>query len=224
MDTKYLSKKFNLFLNNIVDNIPTFLTSIFIFIIFYIIAEYYQTNIIPPKIKLIKSEQELQEMQESKLYMNIDTGNNNYNNDDDDDDDETNTREKKLIYYQLNWLVYYSIIIFGLIFSLVNLGFNVATIITLIGSMGLALGLALQETIKNLISGIYISINKLFSIDDIISIKPLGNLNSTLGKIIDFNLNYTTIIDNNNIISMIPNSFIQNNILTNITISENYKT
>lgn len=198
MDTNYITKKFNTFFENFVDNIPTLLTSIFIFIIFYIIAEYYKSVIIPQKTKLIKSEIEMELEQEQSPY----------NND--------------LIYYQLSWLVYYSIIIFGLLVSLVNLGFNVATIITLLGSIGFALALALQDSIKNIISGIYIGINKLFKIGDIVSLKPLGNINATYGRIIDFSLYYTTIVDNNNVISMIPNSIIQSNILTNITLSETY--
>jgi len=196
MDTNYISEKINLFLNYLVDNIPSLLISIFIFVIFYIIAEYYKSIIISKKTKLINSEVKIEEQH------------NVYNN--------------NLIYYQLSWLIYYSIIIFGLLVSLVNLGFNVATIITLLGSIGFALALALQDSIKNIISGIYIGINKLFKIGDIISLKPLGNINSTNGRIINFNLYYTTIIDQNNTISMIPNSIIQSNILTNITLSKTY--
>lgn len=198
MDTNYITEKFNTFFENFIDNIPTLLASIFIFAIFYILAEYYKSIIIPQKIKLIKSEIEVELEQEQSPY----------NND--------------LIYYQLSWLVYYSIIIFGLLVSLVNLGFNVATIITLLGSVGFTLALALQDSVKNIISGIYIGINKLFKIGDIISLKPLGNLNSTYGKIIDFSLYHTTVVDDNHIISLIPNSIIQSNILTNITMSETY--
>lgn len=198
LDTNYISEKLNLFFNNFIDTIPSLLLSIIIFVFFYIIAEYYRTSIIRNEKKTQKNVLELE--QETLLY--------------------SNNLNKNLIYYQLSWMTYYSIIVFGLIISLVNLGFNVATIIALLGSVGLALGLALQETLKNMISGIYIGINKLFKIGDIISLKPLvGNTNLTFGKIIDFNLYYTTLIDSNNQINMIPNSIIQSNILTNITLS-----
>lgn len=196
MDTNYIFEKLNLFLDNFINNIPLILISIIIFIIFYSIAEYYKSLIIHPKTELTKSELELKQ--------------------------EISISGSDLIYNQLSWLVYYSILIFGILVSLVNLGFNVITIITLLSSIGLALALALQDTIKNIISGIYIGINKLFNIGDIISLKLLGNTNSTYGKIIDFNLYYTTILDSNNIISIIPNSIIESNILTNITLSENY--
>jgi small-conductance mechanosensitive channel len=207
METKYI--------NQFYDILPSLLLSIFIFIIFYIIAEYYKDNIINKnknKKKLINFvNQEIRLEQEITLEQDM----NDYIDD---------NYDQNLIYYQLSWIIYYSIIIFGLIFSLINLGFNVATILTLLGTLGLALGLALQETIKNIISGIYISINQLFKLGDLISLKPIGNLNSTSGKIIDFNLYYTTILEpENNTISMIPNNIIQNNILTNLTLSKNFE-
>lgn len=199
-EKKYIQEKINIFTNDFINNLPNILLSIFILIIFYIIAEYYKFNIIPKKNNFLKTNKETE--QENILKNNT----NDYKND--------------IVYYQLSWFIYYSIIIFGLIVSLVNLGFNVATIITLLGSVSLMLGLALQETIKNIISGIYLSINKLFKIGDIVSLKSLGSLNSTTGQIIEFNLYYTTIVDNSGIITIIPNSTIQNNILTNISLSK----
>lgn len=198
MDTNYIYDKLNLFQNYLVDNIPALLLSIFIFIIFYVFAEYYKSIIVPPKNQLMKSEIETELEQEQIKYSN------------------------NLIYNQLSWLIYYSILIFGFLVSLANLGFNVATIVTLLGSVGFALALALQDSIKNVISGIYIAINRLFKIGDIIKLKSLGSSNATYGRIIDFSLYYTTIIDDNNVISMIPNTIIQSNILTNITLSELY--
>ena len=174
-------------------------------------AEYYKSSTIGSKLKLIDSsktffDKDSKFEQESNLYqeseLNEDTLNNN------------------LIYYQMNWIVYYTIIVFGFIVSLVNLGFNVATILTLLGSIGLALGLAFQETLKNIISGVYIALAKLFKIGDLITLKPLGNLNVTSGRVIDFNLYYTTLINQHKQISVIPNSIIQNNILTNLSISK----
>lgn len=197
LDSKYVSEKINFFFNNFVDSLPSLLLSLIIFVIFYIIAEYYRTSIIGNENKIKKN------ILEQEMVLNSDNLN------------------KNLIYYQLSWIVYYSIIVFGLIVSLVNLGFNVATIITIFGSIGLALGLALQETLKNMISGIYIGLNRLFRIGDIISLKPLiGNTSINWGRITDFNLYYTTIIDSNGQITMIPNSIIQSNILTNITLSK----
>jgi small-conductance mechanosensitive channel len=201
MDKKYFSDKLGSMIDNFVNHIPLILSSIFIFVIFYVIADYYKLNVIPKKNNLMKSEQE--------QLMETEEGNENENLNND------------LIYYQLSWIGYYSIIIFGLLVSLVNLGFNVVTIVTLLGSVGLALGLALQHTVTDIISGINIIINKLFKIGDEIILVPLGNTNPTFGKIVDFNLYNTTIVDSStNNVSTIPNSIIQNNVLTNITLSE----
>jgi small-conductance mechanosensitive channel len=190
VDTDYIYNKFNSVKNSFIDILPLLLSSIFIFIIFYVIARYYEHSIDKPKVN-------------QEAINNADNINDN------------------LIYNQLNKMIYYSIIIFGLVLSLVNLGFNVATIIALLGSIGLAFGLAFQDTLKNMISGIYIALNELFAIGDIVSIKPFTNTNNsnnnaTFGKIVDFNLNYTTIMDLDNHTSIIPNSVIQNNILTYI--------
>ena len=111
----------------------------------------------------------------------------------------------------------YTIICFGIIFALVNLGFNVTTLITILGTLGLAFGLACQDTLKNIIAGIYLSINNIFNIGDVISLKLYKDLIS-LGTIIDFNLYYTTIIEKEtNFITIIPNTLLQNHMLTIIS-------
>ena len=196
VDFNYFSEKYNIFVNNFIDNLPNLILSIFIFVIFYIIAEYYKYNKIISKTG-INAASELSEQQETN---------------------------KNLIYYQINWIIYYSIILFGLILFFVNLGFNVAVIITIFASFGFGFSLSFQETMKSMISGIYIVMHKLFQIGDIIMIQSNlnENINIKTGKIIDFNLYYTTIINSDKEISMIPNVLIQNNVLTNITMSKKY--
>ncbi len=208
IDTNYLTDKLKMFGNQFVDMIPNIILSIFIFVIFYVLAEYYKSSTIGSKDKLINSsktlfDKDLKSEQESNLYQETESN--------------INSISYNLIYYQMNWIIYYTIIVFGLIVSLINLGFNVATILTLLGSIGLALGLAFQETLKNIISGVYIGISKLYKIGDLITLKPLGNTNITSGRVIDFNLYYTTIINQYKQISILPNSIIQNNILTNLS-------
>ena len=192
MNNNYWNDKFESIKSHIIVIAPQVIISIFIFIIFYVIAEYYKSIILNKNKKniLINNEQEL-------ITQNI-------------------------IYYQLSLIVYYVIFCLGIIFALVNLGFNVATILTLLGTFGLALGLAFQETFKNIISGIYISLTNIFDIGDIVIIKMLGNLNTISGTIINFNLYYTTILESKtNLMTIIPNTLLQNNIITNISSSSN---
>lgn len=211
IDTNYLIEKLKMFGNAFIDMLPNIILSIFIFVIFYIMAEYYKSTTIGSKGKLFYS---------SKSFVDSDFKLEPESSFNQETELDNGSLGNNLIYYQMNWIVYYTIIMFGLIVSLVHLGFNVATILTLFGSIGLALGLAFQETLKNMISGVYIALNKLYQIGDLILLKPFGNTNITSGRVIDFNMYYTTVINQQKQISVIPNSIIQNNILTNITVSK----
>jgi small conductance mechanosensitive channel len=128
--------------------------------------------------------------------------------------------DNDIIYHQIAWMLYYLIIFIGVIFTITTLGFNIASIVTILGTMGLAIGLAMQNSLQNIISGIFISIYKLFKIDDYIKIVSIGSLNPTTGKVIDFNLGYTTILElKTNIKTIIPNTIVYGNLLTNYGIN-----
>ena len=126
------------------DKLPTFIGSLFIFIIFMIIAIIINNSIT------------------GDTTINI-------------VDDETNIPSKTLIHHQIGSVVYYLIIIVGIIFSIINLGFNITTIITILASLGLAIGIAMQGTLSNIISGVIISINNVYNINDFIRINQLIN-------------------------------------------------
>ncbi len=123
-------------------------------------------------------------------------------------------KSKSLILYQLGWTLYYLIFIAGIILSLINLGVNIAFIVSILGIFGLAIGLAFQSSLSNIISGIIISLSDLYEINDTVKINAIFSENYTSGKVIDFNLYYTTLfnLESNTIIN-IPNSLIQNNVL-----------
>ena len=128
------------------------------------------------------------------------------------DKDKDKTQQKSLIYEQLSYIVYYVIIFIGFIIALCNLGFQVASILTLLATFGFAMGLAIQGTLTNISAGIYIGFNELFSMNDIIKI------NDNMGIVTNFNLFNTTITDvNKQTVIIIPNTTIQSGILTNIT-------
>ena len=178
--------------NAVSEKIPNIIGSLFIFLLFIIIAIIIKNSISNNPI----------------IDVNI-------------IDDENNYASKTLVQHQIGDFVYYIILIVGSIFAIVNLGINTTTIITILASMGLALGIAMQGTLSNVISGIIISINNIFNINDMIRINQLFNNNTIYGKVIDFNLYFTTIIDPyTKLIINVPNSTIQNNLLTNVTRSK----
>ncbi len=193
MNSTYFEEKFESIKKQTIDIAPTIIISIIIFIVFYVMASYIKNVITTNKKNQTGINQESE-----KTILN-----------------ELNTN---LVFYQLGWILYYSVIIIGIIFALVNLGFNVGTILTILGTLGLALGLALQETLKNIISGIYLAVINPYGLSDLVSIKPLGNTNPIIGRVYDFNLYYTSLLDTStNQITIIPNSTIQNNLVTNLS-------
>jgi len=178
--------------NAVSEKIPNIVGSLFIFLIFLIVA------------KIIKNSISNEPIIDSSII-----------------DDESNYASKTLVQHQIGYFVYYIILVVGTIFAVVNLGINTTTIITILASMGLALGIAMQGTLSNVISGIIISINNIFNIGDKIRINQLLNNNTISGKVIDFNLYFTTIVDQDTrLIINIPNSTIQNNLLTNVSRSK----
>jgi len=168
--------------NNIKDFIINFLISFFILILFLVLANYTKNLIIDLGSKKVKSENS-----ESELI------------------------KRDLIYDQFSNIVYYITIFMGIIFAVINLGIQQNTVLTILGSFGLALGLALQGLITNFIAGIYITLNNLFKINDVIRVQNFS------GQVIAFTLLNTIIRDTNNNIIHIPNNILRDNVITNFS-------
>jgi small conductance mechanosensitive channel len=180
------NETFELVKLKIINNIPTAMVSIFIFIIFYIVANYYKNLFIKDYVI----------SEDLTSYTLINT--------------------------QIGWLLYYTILIVGIIFAIVNLGISIATIITLFAAFGLALGLALQGTLGNVINGIIISSSDLFDIGDDIKINQFFG-DTFEGRVVEFTLNNTTLLNNQtkNLITL-SNTLVIGSIITNITRSKKY--
>ena len=73
---------------------------------------------------------------------------------------------KNLIKYEIRMMFYWIIIFVWFLCSIIPLGIQPATLLAVFGTTGLALALALQGVLTNMVSGIYISVNNLFQIDD----------------------------------------------------------
>lgn len=123
--------------------------------------------------------------------------------------------DKKKISYELfaNFLDKI-ILIIGVLIALVNLGFQLNTLLVVFGSIGLAVALAIQGTIKQLVSGFAILYMDYLDIDDLIQV------DDKIGYVKHFNLLNTTIIDPGKVLVRIPNNLIINNVFTNISKNE----
>ena len=83
----------------------------------------------------------------------------------------------------------------------------------LLGTAGLAVGLALQEFLKNLAGGVLILVLKPFRLGDYI----IEDNNKNEGTVSEISLFYTKLLTVDNRTIVIPNSALTNNSLTNVT-------
>jgi len=118
----------------------------------------------------------------------------------------------------LNLVANLSTVIFGffilfLILSIFDLSSTINKILATAGVLGLAVGLALQDPMTNLFSGIVMSVRKLYTIGDIVK------TNGYFGTIKDIDLRVTTLMTPTGQIVTIPNKDVIQSPLENYTSS-----
>ncbi len=101
-----------------------------------------------------------------------------------------------------------------LVFMLAShFGVDAASIVALLGSAGVAIGLAVQGSLSNLAGGVLILLLKPFKVGDYI-IEGVGKLEGTVSEIKIF---YTKLITPDNKVIVLPNGNLANNSLINVT-------
>lgn len=117
-----------------------------------------------------------------------------------------------LVFLTLGNISYYAVLILAFFIVLKVLGIESTSLIALLGTTGLAIGLAIQGTLSDISSGVLLAILQTYSIGEVIEVD--GNV----GKVVDFTILNTVIedIDTNTIIT-IPNRKIQESIIQNHT-------
>ena len=99
-------------------------------------------------------------------------------------------------------LVYIITVTFVVLAALGKLGVQTTSFVAIIGAAGLAIGLALQGTLSNTISGIVLSLRKNIRVGDWIE------TNDFKGEVIQITLNYLVLKESDNNIVVIPNKTI----------------
>lgn len=105
------------------------------------------------------------------------------------------------------------LLMIGVIIVLDHYGINVNALITALGIGGLALSLAAQDTLSNIISGIIIMLDQPFRVGDRIEIQGLD----TWGDVVDIGVRTTRIRTRDNRLVIVPNSSISGNQIVNYT-------
>lgn len=121
--------------------------------------------------------------------------------------------EEKLI-KAIGHITHLAIYSIGIILFLENLHFQMSTILGTLGALAIGIGLAIQATLANITSGMFLLFYKPFFINDYIMIYSQNYEQGMIeGKVIDIDLQLTTIKDKNNT-TIIPNSVVYSSIIT----------
>lgn len=108
-------------------------------------------------------------------------------------------------------IAYYALLVVVVIAALGQLGINTTSFLTIVGAAGLAIGLALKDSLSNFASGVMLILFRPFRVGDAV------NAGGVLGKVESITI-FNTIIntpDNQRVI--VPNSAITSGVITNIT-------
>ena len=95
----------------------------------------------------------------------------------------------------------------------IQCGVDAASIVAIIGSAGVAIGLAVQGSLSNLIGGILILILKPFTVGDYIIDSGSGKE----GTVIEIKIFHTRLRTFDNKIIVLPNGNLANNVIVNVT-------
>jgi len=111
----------------------------------------------------------------------------------------------------LNNFSYYALLIVVLMATVDQLGVNTSSFLAIFGAAGLAVGLALKDSLGNFASGIMLVFFRPFQIGDAVI---AGGVTGKIEKISIFN---TTFLTWDNQVMIVPNGQIANGVITNIT-------
>lgn len=111
----------------------------------------------------------------------------------------------------LNSFLYFGLYAVLLFVIAGQIGIDSASIVAILGSSGLALGLAMQESLKNFAGGVQILLTKPFKVGDYIVTEAGEGTVSMIGLV------YTTMMTTDNRAVVVPNGMLSNSPMTNVT-------
>jgi small conductance mechanosensitive channel len=105
------------------------------------------------------------------------------------------------------------------VFALGQLGVATASVLTMLGTAGLAIGLALQGTLQNIAAGLMLLLWRPFGVGDFI--EGTGATGAVSGTVADITLFTTHLIKSDGTMMFVPNSQLWSNPVTNLTARPN---
>lgn len=109
------------------------------------------------------------------------------------------------------------VILYGILILMVagNFGFDATSIVALVGSAGVTIGLAMQGSLSNLAGGVLILMLKPFRVGDYI----IESAHGTEGTVKEIGIFYTKLSTTDGKIVVLPNGNLSNNSITNASFS-----
>lgn len=126
---------------------------------------------------------------------------------------EKNNIDKTLTTFLGN-IIYYALLVVIVIAAAGQLGINTTSFLTIVGAAGLAIGLALKDSLSNFASGVMLIMFRPFKIGDYVT---AGGVSGSVTAVSLFNTTLHT-PDNQKVI--VPNSSITGNVITNVTAND----
>ena len=111
-------------------------------------------------------------------------------------------------------IVYYTLLIVVLIAVAGQLGINTTSFLTIVGAAGLAIGLALKDSLSNFASGVMLIMFRPYRVGDFVTV---GGVSGTVSAIDIFN---TTLHSPDNQKIIVPNANITTDVITNVTAND----
>jgi small-conductance mechanosensitive channel len=102
-----------------------------------------------------------------------------------------------------------AIVVVGALVVLGTLGVSTATLVTVVGAVGLAFSLAMQDILKNFFSGVYLLLERPFRVGDTIKVKDQEGVVENIG------VRTTTLRTVQNVRVLVPNAMIFAEIVAN---------
>lgn len=111
-------------------------------------------------------------------------------------------------------LIYYSLLVLVVIAAASQLGINTTSFLAVIGAAGLAIGLALKDSLSNFASGVMLILFRPFKAGDVVS------AGGVTGKVVAIGIFNTILFTPDNQKIIVPNSKITADVITNVTANE----
>lgn len=106
-------------------------------------------------------------------------------------------------------VTHWTIVIFGLIWALEQVNFNITGFVAGLGIVGFTVGFALQDIAKNFVAGILLLLQQPFDISDIVEVSGFN------GTVMDIQIRSTTVRTQDGLLVIIPNADVYGNPITN---------